>query len=1041
MVVVRFALLGPLEVQAAGVVVPVGGPRQRAVLARLLVEPRRVVTTDALVDAVWGEHPPATAVKTLQKYVVELRRALGPAAVRTRGHGYVLDVPDDQVDARTFERLVSDARSAAGRGDVATALACLTEAEGLWRGEVLADFPDASFAAPERARLQLLRLSAVENAVELELALGRHEEVAARAAELVEQHPVSERLWSALVLSLYRSGRQVDALQAYDRCRRLLDDEYGVEPSAALRRLEVAILRQDPDLQPPAAALPGPGNLPPPRTRLVGRLDELAALRAALDDPLDDHRLVTVTGTAGVGKTRLALAAAAAARNRFPGGCWFVDLAAVAVPELVTRAVADTLRVDAQPGEELLDTLVAALSYRPPTLLVLDNCEHLLHAAAHVAERLLDGAAPIDVLATSRQRLGVPGEQVRALAPLPVDDPAGGRSDAVELFVRRAAESAPDIVLSGDDLVAVTRICRQLDGLPLAIELAASQLRVLEPSEIVVLLDDQLRFVASGGGDPSSRHRSLEAAVDWSFQRLTPAAQALFDRLAVFADTATLEAVEAVAPAGTPRAEVIAALVDLVDGSLLARERGPASLARYRMLRTLRLYGLNRLEASGGLDEARRAHASYFLGLANAAGPRLYGSEELTWKRRLRAEEPNLRAALTWATRHDQALAAAMCVALQPYWSSSWRGEDGLGVLRPLLERKTGRRFPPSLVAATLTAAASLSSAMGEARQASAWAEEALTWYGDSGDPERSHAQLALGAALGTGGEFSRSEALLDEVISSARARDDRVLLGLALEAAGLVASRRGDHAEARRLHLLELDVWTELGSLGWQSTSLLLLSHAARSLGYLAAARDLAGRAMEGYQRSENPVAAAHVLNVLGDVARLQGDLDGAESTYQQALSVFRACGDRGCLASTDKNLATISAERGDLDQALVLFRESLLLRDRLGDTNGVTECLQGIAGIALERNEPVSAATLLGASTALRTATPASAPDRGATPEQLVARAHTALDSVTFDQAWAAGAGMNVRDAVDHVAGLWPAAPAAVSPRLHGTSGVAEQ
>ncbi len=289
---VRFALLGPLEVQAAGAAVPVGGPRQRAVLARLLVEPRRVVSIDALVDAVWAEHPPATAVKTLQKYVVELRRALGPGVVRTRGRGYVLDVADDQVDARTFERLVADARGAAERRDPATALACLSEAEGLWRGEVLADFPEAIFAAPERARLQQLRLSAAETALELELAEGRHDEVAARAAKLVEQHPVSERIWSALLLSLYRSGRQVDALEAYQRCRRLLDEDYGVEPSAELRELEVAILRQDPDLAPPAAAVPDArGNLPRPRTRLIGRSDDLAALGTALVD----HRLVTVT--------------------------------------------------------------------------------------------------------------------------------------------------------------------------------------------------------------------------------------------------------------------------------------------------------------------------------------------------------------------------------------------------------------------------------------------------------------------------------------------------------------------------------------------------------------------------------------------------------------------------------------------------------------------------------------------------------------------------------------------------------------------------
>ena len=1014
----QYRLLGPLEVAAEGAALALGGPRQRAVLARLLVDVGRVVSTDALVDAVWGDEPPPTAVKTLQKYVVELRKSLGPGVLLTRGRGYVLAAASEQVDALCFERLMEDASKAERAGDLDRAIALRGEAEGLWRGDVLCDRRDAAFVAPERARLEELRVASLETALELELARGHHGEVVARAAELIELYPFRERLWSALILSLYQSGRQVDALRAYERYRQTLAQELGLEPSDSLRALEVAILHHDAEIAPRARGRDGPfeGNLPQWRTSLVGRTGELAAVETAVAR----HCLVTLTGTGGVGKTRLAVEAARRLAARYPGGCWFVDLSAVEHGDLVARAVADALSISEQPGEDLDDSVTEALSHRPALLLVLDNCEHVLAGCVAAVRRILAGAPLVTVLATSGQPLGVGEEHVVAVAPLAFAVAGtGAHPPAVQLFVERAHEALAGFELSEDDIEAATRICGRVDGLPLAIELAASQVRVLEPAEIAARLDDRLRF-ASPSGTPS-RQRTLEVAIGWSYDRLPPLAREVFDRISVFVESCSLEAVEAVATPGVTRRDVLEAVTALVDGSLLMRERGPVGAARYRLLETLRLYGLQRLEQSGRLRSARRAHALFFLGLAEAASPHLFGPDERTWKERLDAEEANVRAALAWAIDQDRDLAARLAVALVPYWSLGWTNAQGVEFLLPLVERRA--QLSPELRAPVLTAAAHLSAETGEARLVADWAEEAGRLFERGADLVGvGRAQLTLGAALGNQGALEEAEGALAEANAAARAAKDDVFLAMTLEAQGLVAARRGDFVQSRHFHLLEVDAWARVGSLAGRSAALLLLAYAARSLGDLDAAAELSRRAGEGFTASANPNGASHALSALADVARLRGDVAAAEATYAEALAAFQANGDRRCAASTNKNLAVMANQRGDHDGAASLLVECVRLRCALGDEAGLAECLEEMARTALSTGRATSAATLLAAASAIRTATGAreSVEDR-ASASQLLGEVKRLVDGEQFERAWTLGRNLKPDDLALYTSELW--------------------
>ncbi|HUR22786.1 MAG TPA: BTAD domain-containing putative transcriptional regulator, partial [Acidimicrobiales bacterium] len=525
----RVRLFGTLEVVADdGTVVPVNGAKLRMLLALLALDAGKVVAADRLIDCLYGDHLPQRADNALQLLVSKLRQALtagaphGPAIV-TRAPGYFLDVPAEEVDARRFLTLVAEGRARLEAGDYAEASSALREALGLWRGPALVEFAFDDFARSEIARLDELRLSASEDCFAADLELGRHLDVVGELAQFTAANPLRERPWGQFMQALYRSGRQADALRAFQEARAHLAEELGIDPGPELRRLEAAILAQDPSLAGAAAEgnghaeQPGRvGNVGAPLSQCLGRDDELAAVRGLLDG----HRLVTLVGPGGVGKTRLAVEVALSEAARCPGGVWLVELAPVS-EDGVVPALRTVLGGPVEAGTSA--TLAAALGSQE-LLVVLDNCEHVVEAAARAAVDLVTAAPQVRVMATSRETLGVPGEVLFNVPPLK-------RDAAVRLFAERAAAAAPGIRFDEPDTVAVGDICDRLDGLPLAIELAASRARALEVTQIATRLSDRFRLLSGGSRTALPRQQTLRAVVDWSYDLLADDERLVFERL------------------------------------------------------------------------------------------------------------------------------------------------------------------------------------------------------------------------------------------------------------------------------------------------------------------------------------------------------------------------------------------------------------------------------------------------------------------------------------------------------------------------------
>jgi predicted ATPase/DNA-binding SARP family transcriptional activator len=637
-IAMRCRVLGPVELVDGDARGARLSPMRRRLLAVLLVHAGDAVSADRLVDQLWPDEPPADAAASLHAHVSRLRAALrsvrvdGSPELVTTPTGYRLVIADDQLDATRFERLVAMARTSP---DTGTAVDLLDEALGLWRGPAYAEFADEQFAAAEAARLSELRLGAVEQRAELLLALGRHAELLAPLERFTAEHPLRERARAALMRAQYRSGRAADALAVFRDLRERLVTELGIEPSPALQRLHAELLAQRPEA---AAAPDAPAaSLPVPVTSFVGREAEVAAVSAALREA----RLLTLTGVGGVGKTRLALAVAAAVERSYPDGVRFCELAPVAEPAAVAPAVATALGV-ARPGRGTAeDGVVAALRGRC-LLLVLDNCEHLVDAAGRLAHRLIAECPRVTVLATSRQPLAVNGEHRRPVAPLPLptaDDPG----PAVQLFADRAAAADPAFDPAAEAATAA-EICRRLDGVPLAIELAAARAAVLGPGELARRLDQRFRLLSSGPRT-SQRHRSLAALVDWSYELLSPVERTVFARLSVFTGSFTLHAAEEVCSGdGIERGDVAAIVGELADRSLVVVDRA-GHTPRYRLLETLRQYGSDRLAAADAAGRVRHRFVAHFLKIAECAEPHLRGRDEAYWVARLDRELDNLRGA------------------------------------------------------------------------------------------------------------------------------------------------------------------------------------------------------------------------------------------------------------------------------------------------------------------------------------------------------------------------------------------------------------
>jgi predicted ATPase/DNA-binding SARP family transcriptional activator len=648
---VEFRVLGPLDVLFGDRTADLGTPRQKALLGLLLLRAGTVVSCERLADDLWDGDPPETARHTVQSYAHRLRRALGPEAWRlqTRAPGYQVKVSAEELDSQRFQQLAEDAHRALLRGEPAPAADLLDSALSLWRGPLLADLPDLAAFEPERGRLTALRLTALEDRFEAGLALGRHATLVAQLEALLREQPLRERLWGQLMLALYRSGRQAEALNAFRHARRVLTDELGIDPSRWLTRLHEQILLQDPALDP---LMPRPErprtNLPTYRTTFVGRRRDLDELQGMLLT----RRLVTVTGPAGVGKTRLAVHAAAGITAHFPHGTFFVSLADVDDVTLVASTIAATLEITTTqrpPAQALVDHLRTRR-----LLLVLDNAEHVLAAAGTVTQ-LLDAAPALTVLATSRVPLHLSGEQEYRLDPLPTPEPHDlgselSRHDALALFAERAVAVAPHFRLDADSAPLVAEVVSRLDGLPLAIELAATRLRALPLRELLRRLSPALPLLGGAPVDSAPRHRTLTRAIAWSEQQLPPPDRALFMRLGVFRGGIDLEAAEAIA-AGPPVVNVVTGMANLVEASLLEPPGATTAdvRARFRMLETTREYAIGQLRRNGAEVEVGRRHARFFAALVQRAEPELTTGAQAAWLTRLDTEHANLRSALAFS--------------------------------------------------------------------------------------------------------------------------------------------------------------------------------------------------------------------------------------------------------------------------------------------------------------------------------------------------------------------------------------------------------
>jgi predicted ATPase/DNA-binding SARP family transcriptional activator len=790
----EFRVLGPVEAVRDGDRLRLGGPRQRALLALLLLQPARPISVDRLVEELWHGDPPRGGERTLRVSVSRLRSALGDDAIVARAPGYALDVEADRVDAARFERLLREGREALRRGAAGRAADRLGAALALWRGPALADVADAGALAAEARRLDELRLVCSEQRIEAELALGRHAELVAELERLVAEQPLREGFWRRLVIALYRSERQADALAAYRRARTLLAEELGLEPSEELRALERAVLRHEVATAPPARER---HNLPAQLTSFIGRERELADL----EQLLSEHRLVTLTGMGGAGKTRLALEAAACGVGVWRDGVWLVDLMPVSNPALLATEVARPLGLAERPDASPLAGLVDHLRTME-LLLVLDNCEHVAEACAELTHEVLRACGDVRVLATSRIALGTPGELDYALEPLAIPAEAAAAEEverfaSARLFVERARAARRELAAGGEELRTVGRICRELDGLPLAIELAAARVKALSLDEIAARLDDRFRFLRSWRRVADPRHQTLRATLDWSYDLLADEDRAVLAGLSVFAGGFTLDAAAAVCLNGDDQ-RALELVGRLVESSLVVAD-DRAGATRYRLLETIRAYAAERLDRSGAGRGLRRAHAAYFLDVARRARPDFIRYASHTHREGLAildAEHDNLQAAVQWALAEEDASALPLAAALRTYWNIRGYRRQGL----EWLDRALALAQEPSAVRADAVAgAALLARLVGDFARAEAFATEAVAAARAAGLPTAVATALNVLVTLaGWTGDFDRARALCDESVAVARAAGSRRMEAMALFILAETALHAGRYADAR---------------------------------------------------------------------------------------------------------------------------------------------------------------------------------------------------------------------------------------------------
>jgi len=1016
-------MLGSFELRTDdGALADVPGARLRGLLIALALEPGRAVPKATLVDWIWGEHPPSDAANALQRLVSRLRKVLPEGLVEGQADGYRLRVEPDAVDAVRFERLVGQARNDEGPRRVRL----LREALALWRGAAMQGVGLEDSAAFDAAvtRLEGLRLTAMEDRFDAEVSLGHGAELVTELTDLVASHPVRERLVAALMRALVATGRDTEALLVYQRTREVLADTLGVDPSPELSALHVALLRGELGQREQRWQEEGrKTNLRAELTSFVGKDADITAVR----ELIADHRLTTLIGPGGSGKTRLATETARTLLGDLPDGVWLVELAAiradgeVAQPALAGLGLRDAL-LGWAPSADLTDRLIAAIRERE-MLLILDNCEHVIEAAAAFAHRVLGECRRLRILATSREPLGITGEALWLVEPLalPEGDASPGEiesSPAVQLLRDRAGAVRRDLAapyqLDGRTLSTMVRICRALDGMPLAIELAAASLRTMSIDQLARRLDDRFRLLTSGSRTALPRHKTLRAVVDWSWELLTDAERMVLRRLSVFSGGASLEAAERVCAASAveqgavEQEQVLELLIALAEKSLLLA--GGDRVPRYRMLGTIKEYAAHRLAEAGESDVARHAHLAYFTELAETAEPHLRRAEQLEWLAALEAEHDNIGAAMRGAIAVGEAHAAMRLAASAGwYWWLSGHKAEGNELI-------TAATTIPGEVADEIRAMVYafvvlfLSSGRRDEHQAAEWIHEAYrlsqrsqhrnpllgliaplermllapdaflpAWESvlDNEDPwVRALARLQLGKMRIVHGQGARdADAYLEKALAEFRAIGERWGISFALTELADRIAVRGEFADACEYYEQAVAVVTEIGAI----EDVIQLRSRQAQLYWLLGDEDSSAAAIAEAQRCAErvtwPDALAELALSKAELARWNGD---AEEAYQQLGVATTMLGDEAEQAHirtvTHDLLGYLADDLGEARAHRVAAYEAAT---EVGHALQIAKALVGIADLAVRRGQYEQAARLLAASTAVRGLPDCSHPD----------------------------------------------------------------
>lgn len=893
-------MLGPLEIERDGETVQLTSHRQRAVLAMLVMAQGRTVTVDRLIDGVWGEDLPANPNNTLQHAVAQIRKTLEPDRIRSEkpstvlstDGGYRIGLDAHDVDVIEFDAAVETARTEIEDGNPADAAAGLAAALDLWRGEAYAGFEAEGFADGEQQRLAERRLVARELLVDANLTAAGPEAVIADLEALVVEHPHREGLWGRLMTALYQAGRQADALRAYQRAASVLGEDLGLLPSPELQAVEQQILLQDPELAPPpsepSAGTPA-NNLPSQTTPLIGREQELSSLF----DALETARLVTLLGPGGSGKTRLAVEAAILLSTRATGrvgadGIWLVRLDDLTESSLLAPSIGAAARMPESAAHEVEQTLANHIADRR-VLLLLDNCEHLLDAVADLVHTLTASCPRLVVLATSQAPLRVTGEHRVAVPPLALPGDEGSpfadleNSPAMRLFIDRATAIGTDPSLLNEQRNAIANIVRALDGLPLAIELAAARTDLLTPVEIAQLLADRFELLTDGPRDAPHRQRTLSNTVAWSHGLLDIEEQAFFMKLCVF--NGSFEARAAAAVIGTTESEALTLIGRLVTRSLVGREPGSGGPSRFRILESLRHFGLRLLTTAGEESALRERHAQFYADEAERLDRLLTSSDQASAFASFVANEDNTRAAMVWS------LDAGVDDPAQ--WTPAAR-----------IGARTGRFWDWR----------------GSLAEANTWLSRIVDVITDERVPELPIAISWLGYFAAELGDLDRADALVDRADAIARAQSDDYALSLVESGRAMYTRLRGDPRAAieaaARLRAISVPAGDHWGT-AWADNHD-ALAHLA--LGDHEAAAASGDRSRLGFSRLGDQRATGWALTVLAQIALETGANTEARDLASEALTLSVEVGDGRNAAWTCEVAAAVARAENDEQQASAL-------------------------------------------------------------------------------------------------------------------------